>query len=62
MGAAQFSAAISAVKEKSILAGLRIERTEVGEAGEFDGLSQADFAAKVMERLAGLEKCGETEH
>ncbi len=54
MGAQQFSAAVSAVKELGILSGHRIERTEQGQPGEFDGLSAQEFAEAVHARVAAL--------
>jgi hypothetical protein len=36
MESKQFSAAIAAIKEKGVLSGARIERSEVGAPGEFD--------------------------
>ena len=38
MGAGQFSAAVAAIKEKGILSGKRVERSERGSPGEFDWL------------------------
>ena len=38
----QFSAAISGIKEKGVLSGKRIERSERGAPGEFDWIENAD--------------------
>jgi hypothetical protein len=55
MGNNQLSAAVSALKEKGILSGRRIERTEVGGPGEFDHLSDDELLAGLRERFAQLE-------
>jgi hypothetical protein len=46
----QFSAAIAAVKEIGILTGLRIERSERGQPGEFDGMTDE----QLLTELRGL--------
>jgi hypothetical protein len=43
MEAKQYGAAVSALREKAILAGKRVERAEKGEPGEFDKLSEAEI-------------------
>jgi len=49
------SAAVSATKEKSILAGHRVERAQIGGPGEFDHLSDQELLADLRERWARLE-------
>jgi hypothetical protein len=44
MAAGRFNAAISALKELGVLSGKRIERSERGEPGEFDHMSDEEFA------------------
>jgi hypothetical protein len=54
MLAGQFNAAISALKELGVLSGKRVERSERGEPGEFDRMSdeelreQADQSARAL--------------
>jgi phage terminase small subunit len=55
MGNNQLSAAVSALKEKGILSGRRIERTEIGGPGEFDHMSDEELLAGLRERFARLE-------
>jgi hypothetical protein len=55
MRSGQLAAAVSALKEKGILSGKRIERAEVGGPGEFDHLSDAELLAAIRERFARLE-------
>jgi hypothetical protein len=43
MAAGQFNAAISALKELGVLSGKRIERSERGEPGEFDHMSDEEL-------------------
>jgi hypothetical protein len=50
----QFNAANAAIREKSILSGHRIERSEIGSPGEFDALSDDDLKHLLLERLVGL--------
>jgi hypothetical protein len=50
----QFSAAVTAVKEKSILSGHRIERQEVGPAGAFDALTDEELERALIERINAL--------
>jgi hypothetical protein len=55
MGAGQYAAAVAAVKEKGVLSGKRIERSERGQPGEFADLDNmtaeqlADFIRKQAE-------------
>jgi hypothetical protein len=41
----QLSAGVSAAKEMSILAGKRIERSEIGLPGEFDAMQDTSWSA-----------------
>jgi hypothetical protein len=50
----QFSAAVTAVKEKSILSGHRIERCEVGPPGAFDTMTGDELERALIERLSAL--------
>lgn len=50
----QLSAAIAAVREKGILSGKRVQRTEVGLPGEFDHLSDAELIASLQEEAAEI--------
>jgi phage terminase small subunit len=51
----QFSAAVSALREKGVLSGKRIERHEVGGPGEFDHLTDTELLAAIRERWARLD-------
>ena len=51
----QFSAAGRAVETQGKLAGLMIDRTEVGRPGEFDGLQTAEEVLAVVEQELGPE-------
>jgi hypothetical protein len=42
------SAAVAAIKEKGILTGLRVERQERGQPGEFEHLSDAELNTDPM--------------
>ena len=50
----QLSAAVAAIKEKGVLSGKRIERSEVGSPGEFDHLTDDELERALIERLAQL--------
>jgi phage terminase small subunit len=54
MESKQLSAAVGANKEISILAGIRVERSEIGSPGEFDALSDDELKHMLLERLVGL--------
>jgi hypothetical protein len=54
MGNNQLSAAVSALKEKGIRSGRRIERTEIGTPGEFDHMSDAELLTALQERFTKL--------
>jgi len=47
-------AAVNATKEKSILSGHRIERSEVGGPGELDALPDDELERALLERLSAL--------
>jgi hypothetical protein len=50
----QLSASGTAIKEISILTGHRVERSEVGAAGEFDALTDDELERMLVERIARL--------
>ena len=50
----RFASFASAIKEKGVLSGKRIERAEVGTAGEFDALSDDELERALVERIARL--------
>jgi hypothetical protein len=54
MASGQNSAAVSAVKVKSVLSGKWIERAEVGAPGEYEALSDEELERQIMERVARL--------
>jgi phage terminase small subunit len=49
MNGHQYGAAVSALKEKGILSGKRIERSEIGGPGEFDHLSDQELERMLFE-------------
>ena len=51
----QFGAAVSALREKGVLSGKRIERAEIGGPGEFDHLTDAELLSAIRERFVRLE-------
>ena len=53
-GKGQLGAAVAAIKEKGVLSGKRIERSEVGSPGEFDHLTDDELERALIERLAQL--------
>jgi hypothetical protein len=61
MSAGQFNAAISALKELGVLSGKRIERSERGELGEFDRMSDEELreAVDAQARELGYVPAGE---
>jgi hypothetical protein len=63
MANGQLSAAVSTIKEKGILSGKRIERSEVGTPGEFEALTDDELERALMERMArlGLTDVAETQ-
>ena len=46
--------AIAAIKEKGVLSGKRIERSETGEPGEFDGMNEQELAEYIGQKMAEL--------
>jgi hypothetical protein len=54
MAAGQFNAAISALKELGVLSGKRVERSERGEPGEFDHMSDEELRKAVDEEARAL--------
>jgi phage terminase small subunit len=64
MLAGQFNAAISALKELGVLSGKRVERSERGEPGEFDHMSDEELRKAVDEeaRALGYVPSKETQH
>jgi hypothetical protein len=50
----QYSAAVSALKEKSVLSGHRIERREIGSPGEFDHLTDDELERVLIEKIQAL--------
>jgi hypothetical protein len=54
MAAGQFNAAISALKELGVLSGKRVERSERGEPGEFDHMSDEELREAVTEQARAL--------
>ena len=50
----QYSPAVAALREKAVLSGHRIERSEVGGPGEFDTLSDDELECALLERLSAL--------
>jgi len=53
-GKGQLGAAVAAIKEKGVLSGKRIERSEVGSPGEVDHLTDDELERALIERLAQL--------
>ena len=47
-------AVIAAIKEKGVLSGKRIERSEQGEPGEFEGLNEQELAEYIGQKMAEL--------
>ena len=45
---------LAAIKEKGVLSGKRIERSEQGEPGEFDGLNEEQLAEYIGQKMAEL--------
>jgi phage terminase small subunit len=46
--------AVAAIREMSVLSGMRIERREIGAAGEFDHLSDEELERAIVERFRAL--------
>jgi hypothetical protein len=47
MESGQLNARVAAIKEKGVLSGKRVERSEVGGPGEFDHLSDDELRAEI---------------
>lgn len=47
-------AANGAIKEKGVLSGVRVERSEIGQPGEFDHLSDDELERMVVEQFIQL--------
>jgi phage terminase small subunit len=64
MAAGQFTAAIGALKELGILSGKRVERSERGEPGEFERMSDEELREAVTEsaRALGFAPVKKTQH
>ena len=64
MAAGQFNAANSALKELGVLSGKRVERSERGEPGEFERMSDEELRAAVTEQAIamGFRPPDETQH
>ena len=54
MDSHQYGAAVSALKEKSILSGKRVERSEVGGPGQFDHLSDEELRQLIIDEAREL--------
>jgi hypothetical protein len=52
--ARQYSAAISALREAAILAGVRVERSEQGDPGAFANLSEKEIDAMLVAEFARI--------
>lgn len=50
----QLNAAVAAIKEKGVLSGKRVERSEVGGPGQFDHLSDEELRAEIVRELTEL--------
>jgi hypothetical protein len=59
----QLSAAVTAIKEKGILSGKRIERREIGAPGEFETMTDEELEHALIDKVMkfGLE-IGGTQH
>ena len=64
MASGQISAAVSAIKEKGVLSGKRIERSEFGAPGVFETMTDEELERALIERIArlGLRDVAETQH
>lgn len=50
----QVSAAVAAIREKGVLSGKRVERSEHGQPGEFDGLTSDELRERLAREAAAL--------
>jgi hypothetical protein len=60
MDSHQHAVANTAIKEKGVLSGVRIEKSEVGAPGEFDHIQDDDVERRLIERFTqpfGAEAC-----
>jgi hypothetical protein len=64
MASGQLGAAVNALKELGILSGKRLERSERGELGEFDRMSDDELRQAVADRAEqlGFVRKKETQH
>jgi hypothetical protein len=65
----QYGAAVTALREKAVLSGHRIERSEVGGPGEFESLQDDELERLLVQHLGELgfslspiAEDGETQH
>jgi hypothetical protein len=60
----QPNAMVNAVREMAVLTGNRVEKKEVGQAGQFDHLSDDELRKEIMERMEVLrgQDPSETQH
>jgi len=65
----QYSPAVAALREKAVLSGHRIEKSEVGVPGEFESMQDDELERVLIERLGALglsispiAEDGETQH
>jgi hypothetical protein len=54
MKSGQLSAAVSALKEKGILSGKRVERNEIGGPGQFDHLTDEELRQEIIREMTEL--------
>ena len=54
MDSGQLNAAVAAIKEKGVLSGKRVERSEVGSPGQFDHLTDEELHAEIQRELTEL--------
>jgi len=54
MESGQLNAAVAAIKEKGVLSGKRVERSEVGGPGQFDHLSDEELRAEIVREVREL--------
>jgi hypothetical protein len=54
MESGQLSAAVAAIKEKGVITGHRVERSEIGAPGEFDHYTDEKLERALVERFSAL--------
>jgi hypothetical protein len=54
MASGQYAAAVSAVREKGVFSGVRMERSEQGKPGEFERMSLDELREYLANELAAL--------